>query len=502
MFLLGSCLRRATIGLLVALSTTIIPINAAVQSKQNNLQLFPLPKEVTKSDLFQVKVRSLAKSSRKEWQSLDLIGAKVNEVNQTTGSTLSYDTAVGLFDFNGPIEISIQPSEMVYPSIETVRVRPLSYNLKADVQGRTIKLALDKPANLVVEVNGDVFRVLHLFLDEIQENIITQDDAKKDSSIIYYGAGYHEEKDQVNITSGQTVYLAPGSFVKAGFNFQNASDAAISGRGVLYKSPYDAIIINYSENIRVQGVTVIHPGHYSVVMGSSDDVTVSGLRSISAVKWGDGIDVFCCQNVVLEKLFMRNSDDCVAMYQHRWDYYGDSKNLTLRDSSLWADLAHPIHLGLHGNTVTPETMEDVTISNIDILDHREPQVDYQGCLAINVADENLLKNIVFENIRVEDFRLGSLLSFKVLYNSKYSSGPGRGLHNVTVKNLSYNGKEGNLPAIAGYNEDRRVEFVDFQGLEINGQHVWDGMRKPGWYSTSDFVPLYVGSHVVNLTYST
>ncbi|KAM6511833.1 hypothetical protein FALCPG4_016825 [Fusarium falciforme] len=463
MLVSATCIWRTTVGVLVALSTTILPINAAAQPSQNNLQLFPLPEEVTKSDLFQVKVRSLAKSARKEWHSLDLISAKVNEVNQTTGKTLSYDTSVGLFDFDGPIELSIQPSEKVFPSIETVRVRPLSYNLKADVHGRTIKLALNKPANLVVEVNGDVFR-------------------------------------SISLRARQSISLL-GLSSREASTFRTHQTQPFLGAGVLYKSPYDAITINYSKNIRVQGVTVINPGHYSVMMGSSDGVTVSGLRSISAVQWGDGIDVFCCQNVVLEKLFMRNSDDCVAMYQHRWDYYGDSKNLTLRDSSLWADLAHPIHLGLHGNTVTPETMEDVTITNIDILDHREPQVDYQGCLAINVADENLLKNIAFQDIRVEDFRLGSLLSFKVLYNSKYSSGPGRGLHNVTVKNLSYNGKGGNLPAIAGYDEDRKVEFVDFQGLEINGEHVWDGMRKPGWYATSDFVPLYVGSHVVNLTYS-
>ena len=167
MLVSATCLWRATVGLLVALSHSTLPVNAAVQPSQNKLQLFPLPKEVTKSDLFQVKVRSLAKHARKEWESLDLISAKVNEVNQTTGQTLSYDTSVGLFDFDGPIELSIQPSEKVFPSIETVRVRPLSYNLKADIHGRTIKLALNKPANLVVEVNGDVFRVLHLFSDRL-----------------------------------------------------------------------------------------------------------------------------------------------------------------------------------------------------------------------------------------------------------------------------------------------------------------------------------------------
>ena len=75
------------------------------------------------------------------------------------------------------------------------------------------------------------------------------------------------------------------------------------------------------------------------------------------------------------------------------------------------------------------------------------------------------------------------------------------VHNVTVRNLSYNGTGGNIPAITGYDEDRNIQFVDFQGLEIGGVHVWDGMQKPGWYSVADFVPMYIGNHVANLTWS-
>jgi polygalacturonase len=34
---------------------------------------------------------------------------------------------------------------------------------------------------------------------------------------------------------------------------------------------------------------------------------------------GDGIDVFCGQNVLIDRVFMRNSDDTIALYQHRWN---------------------------------------------------------------------------------------------------------------------------------------------------------------------------------------
>lgn len=61
-------------------------------------------------------------------------------------------------------------------------------------------------------------------------------------------------------------------------------------------------------------------------------------------------------------------------------------------------------------------MEDLNYINIDILDHREKQVDYQGCMAINAGDNNLIRNVHFEDIRVENFRQGQLVNLRIFYN--------------------------------------------------------------------------------------
>ena len=47
-------------------------------------------------------------------------------------------------------------------------------------------------------------------------------------------------------------------------------------------------------------------------------------------------------------VFMRNSDDCIALYNHRWDWYGGTSDVTVCNSVLWADIAHPINIGGHG----------------------------------------------------------------------------------------------------------------------------------------------------------
>lgn len=54
----------------------------------------------------------------------------------------------------------------------------------------------------------------------------------------------------------------------------------------------------------------------------------------------------------------------------------------------------------HGNVLNPELIEDGCYVNINILDYREKQIDYQECIAINADDNNLVRNIRFENLNI------------------------------------------------------------------------------------------------------
>lgn len=107
----------------------------------------------------------------------------------------------------------------------------------------------------------------------------------------------------------------------------------------------------------------------------------------------------------------------------------------MQNSTLWADVAHPIFIGLHGDVDRNEVMENLTYRNIDILDHREMQVDYQGCLAINAGDNNLVRNVRFENIRIENFRQGQLVNLRIFYNKKYCKAPAGALRMCFLKIL-------------------------------------------------------------------
>lgn len=75
---------------------------------------------------------------------------------------------------------------------------------------------------------------------------------------------------------------------------------------------------------------------------------------------------------------------------------GGSDNITVQNSILWADIAHPINVGGHGDpeSLIGETIENLIFRNIDILEHDEDDVPYQGCMAIDAGDRNRVKNIL------------------------------------------------------------------------------------------------------------
>ncbi|KAB8077450.1 pectin lyase fold/virulence factor [Aspergillus leporis] len=424
--------------------------------------------------------------------------AVVSEANTTSGKGIEHNTSFASFDFSGSVDVLVTYNN---GPVNSAVIRPYSYGIQATIDGNTISFSLDRPRNVVVQVNDDIFDTLQLFTNQVETEIPDT----HDPNVLYFRPGIDIGPTTGNgtlvVPSGKMVYLAPGAVVTSRLAFQNATSGSIRGRGVIASKSAGGILIEWSQNIIVKDILILGPKGFSVTTGSSKDITISGIRSISSTGNGDGIDFFCSENVLIDGVFLRNSDDNIALYQHRWDYYGNSKNITLQNSSLWADWAHPINIGTHGNTDKPETMNGVTIRNIDILDHREPQVWYQGCIAINPGDNNIIQNVHIEDVRVEDFRLGQLLNFRVMYNSKYNTSPGGGIRNVYVKDLVYNGSHANPSLFLGYDKDRSISNVTFANLKVNGKLIDDKMSKPSWYYTADFVPIFANEYVKGLNFT-
>jgi hypothetical protein len=456
----------------------------------DQLIIYPVTEGMPRNVDFTVKVRNPGK----QWNELTTYGVKVAQV--VDAKTTIQDTSMASFDISGVVDVSITYNK---GDIASARIRPLSYGIKAEVKGNTITFSLSQPRNLSIEVNGDIFHNLQLFANPIE----TTKPDPKDPNVIYFAPGNHLV-GTVDVPSGKTVYIAAGALVRGNFRIKNVENVRILGRGILfgYASRKNALLMQSAKNVEVDGIIVV-PAGYTVQMGNSQNIAIKNIKSFSAGRNNDGIDVFGSSDVTIDGVFMRNSDDCIAIYGHRWDYYGDVKNVIVKNSILWADVAHPILVGTHGNSENPETIDGLQFSNLDILDHHEMQVDYQGCMSLNAGDSNLIRNVRFEDIRIEDFREGQLVNLRVMFNRKYNTSPGRGIENVLFKNITYNGTHANLSVIAGYDDTRKIKNVVFENLKINGRLISDDMPgKPPWYKTSDMAHFFTGEHIEGLVFRT
>lgn len=431
------------------------------QNAQAEIVIYPVPMGIyyaRHNDDYTVKVRQVGE---KEWVDLYEYNVKVDMDTRS-------DATMVQFDFSGKVEVLVQKNN---GEVRSAVIRPLSKGIQPEIEGNCLLFTLDKPEKLSVEFNGDRLNNLHVFANPI----ITEVPDKNDPNVMYFETGMHEPTDadgkNFRIPSNTTVYLEGGAVLKGRLMCDSVENVKILGYGMLLE-PEQGIAISYSKNILIDGITIVNPRFYTVSGGQSTDITIKNLKTFSYQGWSDGLDFMSCSDILIDDVFLRNSDDCLAFYTHRWDFYGDCRNVRVQNSTLWADIAHPINIGTHGNTETgDEVLENMLFKNIDILEHDEDDRDYQGCMAINVGDHNLAQNITFEDIRVESIQEGQLFHLRVMYNQKYNTGPGKGIKNIVFRNISCTGKYINPSVIQGYDKNRTVGDIRFENITFNGKRI-------------------------------
>lgn len=454
---------------------------------QNAAETYPpVPDGAERAEDFAVRVRIPGGA----WQTADTYAVKVDRTEGTAHR--AEKASMAAFDFRGEAEVEVTS---LHGPISEARVRPLSYGIVPHVEGNRLTFRLRTPRNLSVEVNGDIFHNLHLFANPL--------DASRPSgpaeNLLYFGPGLHRlPGDSLFLRSGQRVYVAGGAVVRGRLIVDRACDVHIGGRGIVCpEGRGEGICIRNSRRVSVEGIVTTQ-----CPVGGSDSVLVRNVKTISSYPWGDGLNVFASSHVLLDSVFCRTSDDCTTVYATRKGFRGGCRAVRMRHAVLWADTAHPVMIGLHGDAAKGETIEDLAYEDIDILDHCENQLDYQGCLAINAGDNNTVRNVRFEDIRIEPFRKGRLFDLRLFYNHKYCAAPGRAIEDILFRNVTCCGTGGELSLIAGYDESRRVRNVRFENLRINGTLIHDDMPgKPHWYKTADMARIFVGEHADDITFT-
>ena len=461
---------------------------------------------------------------QKEWTKIDTYMAKVSaslplppSEGRGTAHKVS-EISYCMFDFTGDVFVRVVCKNKKF---KAARIRPDYRGTIANVlNDSTVQFLLFQPENVSVEFDGNITDNLLVFTSKppVSKEEAEAQAKKEGRKFVYFPPGYYTQADIDGIANqaplpwggnggGLTIYLAGGSYFTGTFAIDDAQNVSILGRGIARpERGYEGCHVYRSKNVVVDGLIV-----NTCPIGESTNVTLHDVRSISHPQWGDGLNVFGgSSNILYDRVFCRNSDDCTTAYATRKGFNGSVRNVRMTNSTLWADVAHPIVIGLHGAAAGPhpelrDTIENLRYENIDILCQAEQQVDYQGCLAINCGDNNLVRNVVFDNIRIEMpdqvARQASITQVKVGWNQKYCKAAGAGIENILFRNIRYYGQLPNMSVITGYDSQHKVKNITFEGLKINGKAIYNDMPgKPKWYQTADFVPMFVGSHVENLKF--
>jgi hypothetical protein len=440
----------------------------------SQLQVFPFVEAVRYShhnDDYTVRVRTPGGV----WQDLYEYKVKVDLDNPS-------DASMVYFNFDGPVEVAVQKNNGRFSE---VKIRPSGKGIKPVVRGRTAYFTLTRPENLSIEFDDDHLHNLHLFTHAIRKDMPAAPPRAANAPIgngmppdftqpvVYFGPGVHD--GEFNVRSNSTVYIDGSALLKRPLIVNGVENVKIFSDGLF--DSVDMLTIKNSRHVLIDGPIFFNQPHGTMRCITSQDIEERSIRTIGGGKWSDGLGHFACERVTVADSFIRTSDDSVTLYNHRWDIWGNTRDIVVKDSTLWADVAHAVMIGIHGNTPTPahpepEVLERIRFSNIDILDHDEDDPEYEGAIGIMAGDDNLVRDVTFEDIRVDRIEEGKLFNLHIAYTPKYNTSPGRGIENILLKNISFTGEGAPSASVMyGYDAQHKVRSIVIDNVTVGGRKL-------------------------------
>jgi hypothetical protein len=381
-----------------------------------------------------------------------------------------YDNRVAaytIFEITGETTVEVQ----FFGKIYDVDVRPKSLNIVPRVADGKVIFTLSKPCNLSVEINKNLKRPLFVFANPPEK----KKPVKGDPHVLYFEGGKVYHTGRITLKSNDIVYIESGAVVKGSLFLDSIQNVHIYGHGILdgacvYEKGQERMIeINRCENITVEGILINDSKHWTAPCNKSRNITYRNIKVVSGNDWDDGIDIVSSQHILVDGCFIRTKDDCIAV-KAGVTYYTDffnqlpTKDVQVVNSVLWnAEWGNGLEIGFETRA---DTIKDIIFRNNDLIHVEGPE----GTFTIHNGDRAVVRNVLYDNIRVEDSR-GILVDFKIL-DSQYSKDKERGqIKDITFRNISVDADIPIPSLFLGYNESHLIDNVVFENFRVNGQKI-------------------------------
>lgn len=245
--------------------------------------------------------------------------------------------------------------------------------------------------------------------------------------IVYVPAGIYKIKENLSVKSNVTLYLAPGSVLKAidvrseyALNSTidpalivetGASNVCIKGRGEIDASGYilmsppagftsqsvehprrRVIQIDGNKNVTFDGIVVKDASGWTMDLRSSNNVVCQNVKVLNHKDYtykieDDGIDMTSSSNSKVNQCFVMTIDDAMCAKAR----YSDMDNVEFSNNVIYTSAA-----GVKGGMQSVGNMTNIVFRNCDVI------YCYRG-IGVDTKEGTLpIANVVFRDIRVEE----------------------------------------------------------------------------------------------------
>jgi hypothetical protein len=386
-------------------------------------------------------------------------------------------TSAGEFvacSFTGELVVEVRATR----AIAAATVRPLQRGVAVTIVGGSVRFSLARPGYYYVEIDG--LPALYLFAEAPEAGA----PKPSDPGVRWFASGQIHEVGLLDLGPGDTLYVQAGAVVRGAIRATRAHGARVLGRGIIDNSYFPRgnpdgtrrpFLATYSDDVRVEGPIFIEPATWTVHFAACSGVRVRGVKILGSLLAADGVDLSGVSDAVVEDCFIRSDDDCVAVKSCEYSPHGKDPGLCRDVAGVRVErcVLHSYGGGSAveiGHELRCREVRDIAWRDLDILAVH----DYGAALSIKNCDHALVRDVLYEDIRIEHFWY-ALIDFRIM-RSRYAVTPDRGrIRDVTLRRISaiesiYNPGY-TISHLGGWDADHGIDTVRFEACTYGGRPI-------------------------------
>ena len=407
--------------------------------------------------------------------------------------------AVLSLDMTEPVTI-----EVCWPApVTEAIVRPVSKGVAVAFEGNTVRFTIEKPGQYSAEVNGRHHN-LHIFANEPEPAMDPASFTYYFAPGVHeVGDLVLGSNESVYIAAGAVVHGGLQAYDAENIRIcgRGILDYSKMERADPLRWEKDGLMIfARCKNVVLEGITLRDASWWTVTAFNCVGLLYRNVKAVGMWRYNsDGFDFVNCQNVHVDGCFLRNYDDVIVFkglrikeldkgynqevsnlpYEHM-----DLCNYLVENCVLWCDWGGALEIG--AETVA-DRYTNMVYRNCDILrsDH--------GALRIQSGDRAEVSHVLYEDIRVEFSKHDQghklqnadedtfvppenwtwyLIRGWIYCNRWSDDGILGNVHDITYRNIAaYTDDDSLVPAISfkGVDEEHRFHNITIENVTLNGK---------------------------------